>query len=199
MNLCAQSAIRGNAGWRPAQFWSACCLALVLVTGCGPQFNPGKVGRSRDDWVQFTSKSGKFTARYPSVPVEKRSEDGKGLVFGAEFANGDRFVQVSIDPQADMDVTLAERLDAIRKKLQTARMSVKDIVVDGHAGLDARYDRTREGITYDHRHQLFYVDGALYQVLGVAVKEPQGAADLDRFAESFHFLPEAAAPAKDVD
>jgi hypothetical protein len=95
-------------------------------------------------------------------------------------------------PKADMNVPLRDRFANVREEFQIKNMTLADIQVDGHQGLDASYERVREGIKYSCRHRIFYANGALYQLTATTDKGHMDDSDIEDFFSSFHFLPDPA-------
>ena len=168
-----------------------CCAPLLALGGCRRLQN-AMSGTTGGDWVQFTSNSAGFTASYPSVPTDKIDADGQGHTYGLSYDNDNHYLSVVYDPNTDPAVPLTDRCTAIRDKLHVTNMTITDVEVDGHRGVEASYQRVREGVSYTSRMRMFYVKGVLYQVQGVMATASGGQSDVDQFFAGFHFLPNAA-------
>jgi hypothetical protein len=153
----------------------------IVLAGCS---KPGKGNTA--NWVSFRSESAKFSALYPAPPTVTTEADGERVFLGV-YTNPVRALSVRYLPKADTSVSLGDRLSAVRESLHATNMITGDIDVDGNPGMEGSFESDSDGTLLVLRHRMFYMDGALYQIIGVREKGHEGASDIDRFLAGVHF------------
>lgn len=165
-------------------------VALVLplaVYGCGRR---GKT-QIGDDWIDFVHREGNFKVRMPKRPNNSLSKDGKEKRFRAQYQGGEHLVQVSYQKNADVGVSLQDRLAAVIN-LSSVQKSTKPtkFTAGNVTGYEAKYDLKSGRTVVRMRHRIFYHDGTMYQLLAAAPKDEFNNADTDRFFSSFQLTSE---------
>jgi hypothetical protein len=156
------------------------------------------------DWIEFTSKEGRFSATFPGKPKVTK-EAGEGIATTTCEVSRDRgtigYLIVFKDftpanPNADPKTVL----DAIAKKQAKNTRKKRDIKLNGFDGIELVLDLDDRGLKMSMTNRIFFVKGRLYQVLVVQTANAKEKPQVEKFLDSFklHDKQEAKAPDKDA-
>jgi hypothetical protein len=150
------------------------------------------------EWVEFTSKQGRFTASYPVKPEEKTKKDEDKNVTTTALAtvdNGRILYQVSYTDYAadlskvDPKVWLAKIVEGVGKEAKIKR----DIQLNGFPGVELLLESDNMGTKLAFVYRAFVVNGRLYQVIAGGDVQLMARFETARFLDSFQ-LHEKAGP-----
>jgi hypothetical protein len=156
----------------------------VMLTGCG------KKEETKDTWVEFTSKEGRFSVLMPKQPtVRKQTAPGSVEVhmFLVEYtavAYGVLYNDLAgkvTDPEKALD---DGRAGAVRSS-GGVLLTEKKISLDGYPGREIRI-KTRDNIIYTAR--IYVVGQRFYQII---VTTPEGmdiSKPMKKFMDSFKLI-----------
>lgn len=154
-------------------------------------------------WKDFTSREGRFSARFPGAPqvTSSKSPSGKPtLTFAASVAAapGGKPASFSVshsdfDPRDTADA--AAFLDAITAELAGEKKPLK---LGGHLGVELRgEEKDREGAVYLTTQRFYVVRARMYHLIASGPRDKDLPPLFDRFFDSFALLepgePEPAA------
>jgi hypothetical protein len=162
-------------------------LPAVELAGPGPA------------WVPFSSKPGRFSARFPGKPGEDTKKDAKNNTTTnvmATLENGQILYQVSYtDFAADISkVDPKVLLGGVVNNLGKEKIKNKrDIEINGFPGVELVLEFEHMSTKLRFMHRTFMVNGRLYQILVGGDVSMKDMFQADRFLSSFE-LHEKAAP-----
>ncbi len=172
---------------------------LLACQSAAPTSNGSGTAAPVDPWQTFSSKEGGFTLSLPGKPKEQRQPVGTAggsvtaimyftevgsTAFGVGYGDYPGSA-ANVDPQA----VLKGARDGAAKNVNGTVVSEKPIELAGHPGLEIAVETPASakmpgGAMY--RARIYLVGNRLYQVIYVALKKEEHAADYQKLFDSFH-------------
>ena len=181
--------------------------AVLVASACGGTAEPAAPPTETPlpTWPEFTSETGGFAVKLPSTPVEEvqtipsEAGDLNLYIYMVEEENAAMGVMFNELPEI---ITSSADDELIQSMLDGGRdgavgnmggnlVSEEEISIDGHPGRhivfnipDAVFPGGGEGVA-----RIYYVDGNLYQVMLLGVKDAYPPEMVEMFLDSFQLLP----------
>jgi hypothetical protein len=146
-------------------------------------------------WKDITSEESRFSVRFPGEPKLTTAKDSAGtttLTYALDRAEtGSTFmVLCSAVPPGSENLPPKLFLDAMAKQLGKSAKSQKDLLLDGHPGLELQLEEDRGGTKVALTQRVYLARGRIYQVIaGGPPGKPDPAAG--PFLDSFKLLDKA--------
>jgi hypothetical protein len=142
---------------------SVAMVCALAVASCSDDRRPGDPAtgggdQPADNWVQVTSAEGHFTAWFPAEP--KHTLPAGDLIHRYVAETQQRTVAFSIryTPQADVKISLDERLASVRAAVKSTNAAVTSVTVCGFPAREMSHEYVYDGMRWSSRHRIFYND-----------------------------------------
>lgn len=150
------------------------------------------------EFKEFTSKDGRFSARFPGTPQEEKesvSKDGPpqfqfvvGGPTGAYLVSYQDNANLVNAGKPEREKALQTAQDTVQRATQGKLLRAKEITLEKvHPGREYEFQVTH-GPGGIFRCRAYLVKDRLYQVIAVGQKEFATSKDADRFLDSFQLL-----------
>src|SRR5262249_50288042 len=100
-------------------------LCVIALTGCSKGRNVGSASK----WVQMTSAEGHFTAWFPHEPKHTLPSGDLIHEYVAETNGGTVAFLISYTPQADLKISLDERLATTRNVMKSTNATILSVTM----------------------------------------------------------------------
>jgi hypothetical protein len=149
----------------------------------------------KTEWKEFSSKEGKFSAKFPGTPkvsVSRNAEGRDSTTVLVEMDNGIIGYVVAYDELGDDGpVDAKAALGDFMKLMAAGTKSKKDIMLNGFPGVEFIREIEVEGNKLYFRAHVYVVKNRLYRVFVMAEQSKKDKLETDKFLESFRLSEKA--------
>jgi hypothetical protein len=139
------------------------------------------------DWIEFAPEGGGFSILLPSKPVETITKKTAYTLhsFTTTLDRATYVVAYTDYEQVKLPraAFLAANRDKFNKGLQATLISSREIILDGHTGVEF----TSENPAANIKSQLFLIGNRLFQTATMVFKDVEQSSYIDRYFASFKF------------
>jgi hypothetical protein len=141
------------------------------------------------EWIEYTSKEGRFTASFPAKPTLKTKKAANGTVTSGVTVTREHekvvYMVMFIDYPEDQKPEPKTALKDLVARLGKSAEAAKEINRAGHAGIESVFDIEQTGTRTTWSYQAFFVNGRLYQLMAGGDPGMKDRVEVRKFFDSF--------------